>query len=140
MVYFADDPRDPGGPEGVEGDKNSVLKWAQRVADQAETSVIVFVGYDDGFIEPYTVIHPKNTRSNPSHVDRVLLALGTLAHNRSFSYNDVAEYIGADAKNVLDAFVRKKWIRRTDDRGQYYPTPAGWQAIEAIHDMSKGQR
>lgn len=60
---------------------------------------------------------------------RLLCKLGTLAHNRSFSARDVQEYVGVDGQAAVKRLSRAKLVRRVG-RGLYYPTPAGWNAIE----------
>lgn len=85
---------------------------------------------------------------------RVLISLGTLAHNRAFTAQDVRSYLhygslgghggGVSAPRVdaaLKYFKRRGWLRAGDGRGELYPTPTGWRAIEkAAHLHMRGRR
>lgn len=59
--------------------------------------------------------------------ERLLAKLGTIAHNRRFSPAEFREAGGTDG--LLTAFVREGLVERVE-KGQYFPTPAGWLAIE----------
>ena len=61
----------------------------------------------------------------------LFVKLGTLSHNQSFSPRDFREYTGL-SDSVLRR-LRSLGLIRTVSRGQYYPTPAGWSAIEAAY-------
>ncbi len=62
--------------------------------------------------------------------------LGTLAHNRSFTKTELAEYVRFDsdpqrqrAAKALPLLRKLGVIKLTWERGHYYPTPVGWNWI-----------
>ncbi len=59
----------------------------------------------------------------------LLCKLGTLAHNRPFTPRDVTEYTGVDGSAAVKKLRRLQYVTRTD-RGRYFPTAKGWDAIE----------
>ena len=65
--------------------------------------------------------HRRRVRIDP------VCKLGTLAHNRQFSYRDFHEYTGAGI-GTLDALKRRGIVKRV--AGGYYPTAKGWNVIE----------
>jgi hypothetical protein len=63
-----------------------------------------------------------------------LCMIGTLAHNRSFTAKDYAEYLrfadrGGRHPPPISTLVTRGVIKRVG-RGQFYPTPQGWKVIE----------
>lgn len=64
-----------------------------------------------------------------SRSPRMICAIGTLAHNRSFSIRDLTEYTGVDASALVRRMTRAGQLSRVS-RGQYFPTSAGWNLIE----------
>lgn len=94
----------------------------------------------------------KRRRTQHGHeFARVLASLGTIAHNRAFTAQDVRSYGslgghggGVSAPRVdaaLKYFKRRGWLRAGDGRGELYPTPTGWRAIEkAAHLHMRGRR
>jgi len=62
---------------------------------------------------------------------------GTLAHNRSFTREELREYvrfddpIRASAAKALPRLLKLGLIELTTLRGCYYPTSAGWDWIES---------
>lgn len=77
---------------------------------------------------------------------RVLCALGTLAHNRSFTREDVRSYVYVEGigpsivSRALDNFVKKGWLTRVEPRGHLYPTKKGWRAIQIACRTPAGHR
>lgn len=59
--------------------------------------------------------------------------IGTLAHNRQFSAAEITDYTrydrAFDGPKVVRALLKAGYLTRVE-RGQYYPTPAGWDWIE----------
>ncbi len=70
---------------------------------------------------------------------RAIEVLGTLAHNRGFTRQDYREYLRWDsefrgtADLAFKQLLRAKLIRRTEKRGEYYPTAKGWDLIDKAH-------
>lgn len=66
-----------------------------------------------------------------------LCALGTLAHNRSFSPSDYRSYLspfnrpsaGGKRPPPIKILVKRGVVLRVS-RGKYYPTEKGWKVIE----------
>lgn len=76
---------------------------------------------------------PKLTEEQSS---AALTALGTLAHNRSFTRSDFLDYLrfdrnftGGGAEAAFRQLLRAGLIERIR-RGEYFPTPEGWLEIE----------
>lgn len=73
---------------------------------------------------------------------RVLQALGTLAHNKSFTQPEVMGYVSGEGipdrevRKAIAHFKTKGWIKSVGGL-RLYPTARGWRAIELAHKVSK---
>ena len=63
--------------------------------------------------------------------------IGTISHNRSFTYSDLESYCYWRSPPVkvgpstIPSLIRRGLVKRSEvDRGLFYPTPAGWDWIE----------
>lgn len=62
---------------------------------------------------------------------------GTLAHNRSFTAREVAEYVHRDpdparrkAATALPQLIKLGFVKATREPHHYFPTKKGWEWIE----------
>ena len=67
----------------------------------------------------------------PTH--QLAVAVGTLAHNRSFSPRDVQEYTGRNGQKTVKWLVEVGLLKRVAV-GRYYPTSKGWAWIDSAAD------
>jgi hypothetical protein len=59
----------------------------------------------------------------------VICKLGTLAHNRPFTKQELVEYTGTRKPNAVINWLKSYGhVRKV--RGGYYPTGSGWNMIE----------
>jgi hypothetical protein len=63
-------------------------------------------------------------------LDAIRASIGTLAHNRSFTAKEVTEYTRHSGNAIVNLLLRRGYIQRTEHKGHYYPTTAGWTWIE----------
>ena len=69
---------------------------------------------------------------------RVLVGIGTVAHNRPFSAADLSEYVGFDVGALVRGWAKRGLLKRVgrEDIGRgrkealYFPTKEGWAMIE----------
>jgi len=64
---------------------------------------------------------------------RVLKAMGTVAHNRPFTAAELSEYAGTDASGLVRGWARRGLLLRVGRDGRstlYYPDEVMWWMIE----------
>lgn len=71
----------------------------------------------------------KINTANRKGAFKALCAAGTLAHNRSFTKRDMAEYAGFQARDAVSSLYAAGLLRKTG-KGEFYPTEPGWRAVE----------
>lgn len=64
---------------------------------------------------------------------KVLKALGTMAHNRSFTTAELSEYAGVQASGFVRGWLQRGLLEKTGREGNanlYFPTGELWLMIE----------
>lgn len=78
---------------------------------------------------------PEKSAANPlttAQDRRAWQALGTVAHNRPFTIRELSEYVGFNARSFVKRLERVGMLQVVEVAPvRYYPTPQGWERIEA---------